>query len=356
MRSAGLRTAKQGAAATGGMMPSKRSPLSGSSAETIGAWSVTSRRTCAATMRTMRSASAAPMRSPLSCRPTPLRSIHRRPSGLTISSITVGSASAAAMLGPKAVRSICRRRPCASSVPAVVMTSAMTLSYANGVLLGWWVGGARRLTGGGGEQVGLVLGDALHHLRHQPPVAGKAPPDLGDEHIKALPAQQPRRLLLALRQRRRDGEEVAHVERQGFGGDGDVAADAGDATVELIETAAQRIIDAGQRLRLEQRLQGLFDEPRLAAPAALSDELEPLRQRARQAHGIAFLAHLEPQPRKLRDVVIFAAALGCRRCCVGGIDGGELGKERQIAGPGRIPGAPAARGRPGPQPEVIVGR
>ena len=35
--SAGLRTAKQGADVTGGITPSKRSPVSGSSAETMGA-------------------------------------------------------------------------------------------------------------------------------------------------------------------------------------------------------------------------------------------------------------------------------------------------------------------------------
>jgi hypothetical protein len=34
--------------------------------------------------------------------------------GLTMTSMTVGSARAAAMVGPKAVRSIWRRRPCAS--------------------------------------------------------------------------------------------------------------------------------------------------------------------------------------------------------------------------------------------------
>src|SRR5262245_14279814 len=63
----------------------------------------------------MRSASAAPRRSPVNLRPMVALSIHSLPSGLTMTSITLGSASAAAMVGPKAVRSICRRRPCASS-------------------------------------------------------------------------------------------------------------------------------------------------------------------------------------------------------------------------------------------------
>ena len=51
--------------------------LGGSSAETIGAVAVTSRRTCAATRRMMRSASAESMRCPLSRRPagTPSRTI-----------------------------------------------------------------------------------------------------------------------------------------------------------------------------------------------------------------------------------------------------------------------------------------
>ena len=65
------------------------------------------------------------MRSPLSRRPAGTDSIHSFPSGLAITSITVGSASAAAMAGPKAVRSICRRRPSASWLAACAKRSGM---------------------------------------------------------------------------------------------------------------------------------------------------------------------------------------------------------------------------------------
>ena len=156
------------------MTPSKRSPVSGSSAETIGALSVTSRRTCAATNRMMRSASALPMRSPVSWRPDVARSIQSLPSGLTITSITLGSANAAAMVGPNAVRNICRRRPCASSAAAREKRSAMgRLRRSGGALLavGLEADDGRSLRALGGmrfewrvvdcrcEQVGVMDGD-----------------------------------------------------------------------------------------------------------------------------------------------------------------------------------------------------
>src|SRR5262245_6170796 len=230
------------------MMPSKRSPVSGSSAETMGVCSVTSRRTCAATMRTMRSASAAPMRSPLSRRPTTARSIHNRPSGLTMTSSTVGSAKAAAMLGPKAVRSICRRRASASSAAAVAKTSGIFFSCGSNIggscgsnvggldILGW-VGLGRAglaLVGRGCELIRLILGEPLQHLRRQAPIAAQPAGDLFNEYVKALAAQQPCSLLLALGEWRGDGEEVAHVQGQRFGGDGAVAVDAVDGLGEEI--------------------------------------------------------------------------------------------------------------------------
>src|SRR5262245_23587012 len=225
------------------MMPSKRSPVSGSSAETMGVCSVTSRRTCAATIRTMRSASAAPMRSPLSRRPTMARSIHSRPSGLTMTSSTVGSAKAAAILGPKAVRSICRRRASASSAAAVAKTSGILFSCGSNIggscgsnigglgFLGW-VGPAR--IGGGCELIRLILGEPLHHLRRQAPIAAQPPGDLFNEYVKTLATQRARSLLLALGERRGDGEEVAHVQGQRFADDGALAADAVDALGEKI--------------------------------------------------------------------------------------------------------------------------
>src|SRR6185295_13486703 len=247
------------------MTPSKRSPVSGSSAETMGLCSLTSRRMWAATMRTMRSVSAAPRRSPLSSRPMTARSIHRRPSGLTITSMTVGSASAAAMLGPKAVRSICLRRPCASSAAALVRISVIFVSCG--------FGGAVRgflccITGSpietGCKGVRLVACDAFEHLSHEPPIGGQAAADLGDELLETLAPQQPRRLLFAFGQRRGDGEEVAHEQRQRFAGDGLIASEARDGAVEGIEPVGQSLRGVRERLWLEQRLQRLFYQGRLA--------------------------------------------------------------------------------------------
>src|SRR6185295_17546747 len=213
---------KQGAVATGGMTPSNRSPVSGSSAETIGALSVTSRRTCAATRRMMRSVSAAPMCWPESARPDVARSIHRRPSGLTITSSTVGSARAAAMVGPKAVRSICRRRSWASSAAGVENEPGSGIGLLRrrrrcGTAVGLGIGGggiaARRrpdlgqyVLADGGQQVGVVDGDRLQHLGHEPAVGREPAANLGDEDLEALLAERPGRLLLALAQRRGDRE------------------------------------------------------------------------------------------------------------------------------------------------------
>src|SRR5690606_38548850 len=61
----------------------------------------------------MRSASAASNRAPVSTRPCPSRSSRNAPSGFTMISMTSGSASAAAICGPIAVRSMAWRRLCA---------------------------------------------------------------------------------------------------------------------------------------------------------------------------------------------------------------------------------------------------
>ena len=66
-------------------------------------------------------------------------------------------------------------------------------------------------------------------------VGGETMADLGDEHLEAFPSEQAGRFLLALRQRRCDGQEVADEQRQGFGDDGDVAIDSSDHLVQLIE-------------------------------------------------------------------------------------------------------------------------
>src|SRR5262245_8932066 len=232
--------AKQGAGETGGITPSKRSPVSGSSAETIGALSVTSRRTCAATSRMMRSASVLAMCSPVSWRPIEARSIHSLPSGLTITSMTVGSASAAAMVGPNALRSICRRRPGASSAAATEKRSPIVALPWFGHLtvgLGQWewpaVGSGLPVLGrctphAPGEQVGFGAGDGLEDIGGEPLMLGDAASHLGQEHVEAFLANEPRRLLVTLRQRRRDGQEVANEQSQGLTGNRDIPANGGD--------------------------------------------------------------------------------------------------------------------------------
>lgn len=109
---AGLRMAKAGARTMGGSRPSNRSPVSGSSAEMRGRVSSTSCPTWWATSLTTRSPSAGSSRCGVSSRPLVNRSNQTRPSGLSMTSTTSGSDSAARSAGPKAVRSIFRLRDC----------------------------------------------------------------------------------------------------------------------------------------------------------------------------------------------------------------------------------------------------
>ncbi|MCY1303111.1 hypothetical protein D9M70_528030 [compost metagenome] len=104
-----LRRAKVGPATTGGSTPSKRSPVSGSSALSSGLLRCTSWPTCAATRRMIRSPSPAASVPNLE-RPAERRSSQSTPSGLSITSTTSGSSRAAAISGPIAVRSMCVRR------------------------------------------------------------------------------------------------------------------------------------------------------------------------------------------------------------------------------------------------------
>ena len=91
-------------------MPSKRSPVSGSSAVKSGWPRCTSAPTWAATSRMMRSPSASGSSTPNGVRPDDSRSTHRVRSGLSMISTTSGSSSAVAISGPIAVRSIWMRR------------------------------------------------------------------------------------------------------------------------------------------------------------------------------------------------------------------------------------------------------
>ena len=105
-----LRSAKAGPGAAGGRMPSKRSPVSGSSADSSGWPRCTSAPTWAATRRMIRSPSASGSSTPIGARPDDRRSTQRVRSGLSMISTTSGSSSAVAISGPIAVRSIWMRR------------------------------------------------------------------------------------------------------------------------------------------------------------------------------------------------------------------------------------------------------
>ena len=87
-----------------------------------------------------------------------------------------------------------------------------------------------------GEEIGIVAGDGLQHFGYEAVIGGETPANLGDEHLEAFAAEQAGRLLLALRQRRGDHQEVADKQRQGLGDDGDVAIDDTNDPVQLVET------------------------------------------------------------------------------------------------------------------------
>src|SRR5262245_3289573 len=148
----------------------------------------------------------------------------------------------------------------------------------------------------GREQIRLIGGNRLQHLGYEPVILGEAPADLGDEHLEALLAQQAGRLLLALRQRRRDRQEVAYEQRQRLGGDGDIAGHRGDRSVEDVDAAGKGVLDALVLLRLQTGPQRLLDQRRLGAQALLRHQVELPRQRPRQIKGVALLAHYSRSP------------------------------------------------------------
>ena len=149
----------------------------------------------------MRSASALPMRSPVSLRPLPARSIHSRPSGLTITSITVGigerggdgrpeggaqhlPAAALRLLGGEA-----RTR----SAMAVALRGGGCVAVGLALRLG--VGAARPLTrahrpSAVANRSGLCAAMVSSTSDDEPVIRGEAPADLGDEHLEALRAEQ----------------------------------------------------------------------------------------------------------------------------------------------------------------------
>ncbi len=89
----------------------------------------------------------------------------------------------------------------------------------------------------GGEQVRAVGRDRLQNLGHEPAIGREPPTDLDNEDLEALLAERARRLLLTLAERRRDGEEVAHEQREHLGDDDGVALERSDAPRLLVEPA-----------------------------------------------------------------------------------------------------------------------
>ena len=112
----------------------------------------------------------------------------------------------------------------------------------------------------GGEQVRLVDGYGLQHLGREPAVLGDTPADFGDEHLVALPADEPRGLLVVLRDGRRCGEEVAYEQRQRLGGDRLIARQRGKRLADLVEAARQDdTFDAQERAGIQNLLTRKFD-------------------------------------------------------------------------------------------------
>src|SRR5262245_36933755 len=237
--------------------------------------SATSRQTCAATSRMMRSASVLAICSPLSSRPTEARSIHSLPSGLTITSMTAGSASAAAIVAPNAVRNICRRRPCASSAAGIEKRSAMGLvllvCHKIAAVEGAF-GTARRH--GGGKEIRLFQRCCLKHFRGVPTALGNTSPHLRNENLKAISAHEPCRFLLGLGYGRHDRQEVAHEQSQGLRGDGLLARLARRRLAELIEATCQPLLQSLLLLWVERGSERLLDQRRLGAVAVLGYRLE----------------------------------------------------------------------------------
>src|SRR5262245_6321615 len=239
----------------------------------------------------MRSASAAPRRSPVNFLPIAALSIQSLPSGLTMTSVTLESARAAAMVGPKAVRSICRRRPWASSARGTQRESAMRLGlpWSGHLPVGSWMA---LPTGFCRKQVRLIDRNRLEHLSRETAILGDAATDLCDEHLVTLAADKAGGLLVAVRQGRRGGQEVAHEQRQGLGGHKLIAGQGCQRPVDLIEPARETLLYAGMLLRLEARSERLLDQRRLGAVTIPGHLVELARQRHRQIERVLLLGHL----------------------------------------------------------------
>ena len=114
------------------------------------------------------------------------------------------------MVGPKAVRNICRRRPLASSAATTWTRSviAVLLLWRLSVGLGGWL---RRLCRGGlegridacrGQKIRMLRDDGFQNLGDESLAAGELPANLRDEDLETLFPQQPSRLLNFSQQRR----------------------------------------------------------------------------------------------------------------------------------------------------------
>ena len=123
------------------------------------------------------------------------------------------------------------------------------------------------------KQIGIVCDDALQHLGDETVIAGEAPSDLGHEHLEALAADRAGGILIDLRHGRRDGEEVAHEERQRLGGDGHIALHVGDALGQPVQAPQHGVVEPPVALGIELAIERLLDQRRLGALRYLATRL-----------------------------------------------------------------------------------
>ena len=97
-------------------------------------------------------------------------------------------------------------------------------------------------------------------------IGAEAASDLGDERLEALAAERAGGILLGLRQRRRDGEEVADEQRQRLGGDGHVALHHAEAAGQPVEAAQHGVVEPAVALGIEVATECLIDQIADLAP------------------------------------------------------------------------------------------
>jgi len=96
-------------------------------------------------------------------------------------------------------------------------------------------------------------------------VIGAEPaPHLRDEHLEALSAERTCGVLLGLRQRRRDGQEIAHEQGQRLRGDGHIARHDAEVAVEPAKAPQHGIVEQPVALGIEVAAERLSTSADLA--------------------------------------------------------------------------------------------